>query len=90
MSKLDEKISLLSKPVWSYRDIMDYFDHIKSSTTAIELKKKIQAKGGGVKYDSRLVKTDAVLEHYGLSRENELNTLTKAKKNEEELQERKV
>lgn len=74
MISIEQKKDLLSKPVWSYKDIMDYRECSKA--TAISIKKRaIKEKNGGVEYGDNLVKTDSVLALYGTSRQSELEIL---------------
>lgn len=69
---LMEKIELLEKPVWDYKDIMEWTS-VKSKTTALAIKKRAQTEFNGfVPYGSQYVKTDSVLKIYGTSREAEL------------------
>ena len=66
------KKELLLKPVWDYKDIMNYFG-VKSPTTALKIKTRaINEQNGGVIWGKELVRTDAVLALYGTSRKEEL------------------
>lgn len=68
------KINLLSKNVWSYRDIMDYFG--VSKPTAIKAKNTaIKCYGGKVSYGSNFAKIDSVLELYSTNRLTEIKKL---------------
>ena len=70
------KKELLSRFVWTYHEIMDYFPHVKSKTTAIRIKKRaIQEYNGSVPYGTEYVKTDSVLALFGTSREQELKII---------------
>ena len=66
-----EKVKLLLKPTWSYKDIMEYLDC--KHTKAIKIKDMAIANGGGIKYSTTLVKVDSVLELFGTTRERELS-----------------
>lgn len=84
------KLELLFKPVWDYKDIMDW-TKVKSKTTAISIKKKAQTKfNGSVPYGSQYVKSDSVLAMFGTSRERELEILKKGGIDEEAIQKRDI
>lgn len=69
------KIDLLHKPVWDYKDIMEW-TNVKSKTTALEIKKRAQKEFDGyVPYGTQFVKTDSVLAIYGTSRKQELDLI---------------
>ena len=83
MINLTTKQELLSKPFWSYRDIMQYLN--VSKTTAISIKKRaIKEKSGGVEYGDNFVKADSVLKLYGTSRSEEIEAVKKLIINETE------
>lgn len=70
-------VALVLKPIWTYRDIMAYFN-IKSKTTASKIKNKaIKEHGGGIKFSTKYVKSEAVLALYGTSREREIEIYTR-------------
>lgn len=65
------KKELLLKPVWDYKDIMNYLG-VKHSC-AYEIKQRaINECDGTVKIGNQYVKTDSVLALYGTSRKQEL------------------
>ena len=71
------KEELLFKPVWDYKDIMEWTG-VKSKTTAISIKKTAQSKFNGfVPYGTQFVKSDSVLAMFGTSRKEELSLLRK-------------
>jgi len=68
------KLSLVSKPSWTYQDIMSYLN--VSKATAIKIKKRaIKECGGAVKFGDNYVLTDSVLALYGSNREIEIKVL---------------
>ena len=67
------KIELLSTSVWGLPEIMDYFDNIKSVSSAYRLKEKAKRLGGKVAYGKQYATNESVLEVMGVSRESELN-----------------
>lgn len=73
---IKERIELLSKPYWNYKDISAYFN--VKTTKAIALKNEaIQKYDGQVKYLSHYVKTNSVLAIIGTTREEEIAFLEK-------------
>ena len=69
------KKDLLYKPVWTYKDIMEW-TNVKSKTTALEIKKRAQKDFDGfVPYGSQYVKSDSVLAIFGTSRKQELDLI---------------
>lgn len=79
------KTELLLKPVWDYKDIMEW-SSVKSKTTALAIKKKAQKYfNGHVPYGDQFVKSDSVLAIYGTSREQELKLRKGEKSGEEKL-----
>lgn len=78
-TKLQAKYQMLTSVSWTYKDIMSYFPHIKSKTTAIKIKNRaIQECDGKVKFGDNLVLTDSVLQLMGTSREREIEIIAKA------------
>ena len=72
------KMELLSKSAWDYRDIMEYFPTIKSAPTAIAIKDRaIKEFDGGVKYGSKYATVESVLNLFGTNRDYEINTIKK-------------
>lgn len=72
------RISLLSKSAWSYRDIMDYYPHIKSAPTAIKLKNRaIKTYDGSVPYGSEFATSESILKLFGTDRQKEIETINK-------------
>lgn len=68
------KLELLSKSIWTYRDIMAYYGY--SKPTAIKAKNTaIKAYNGKVSYGSQYVTIDSILELFGTNRLNEINKL---------------
>ncbi len=79
MLTVKERIALLGKPYWNYKDISAYFN-IKT-TKAIAIKNEaIQKYDGQVKYLSHYVKTNSVLAIVGTTREDEMSFLCKYEK----------
>lgn len=70
----ESKLALLLKPVWTYRDIMTYFE-VKSKTTAIRIKNRAIKAGGAVPYGTKYVKSDAVFALFGTEREREITLI---------------
>lgn len=82
--RAEERKDLLTIPVWSISDLMNYLN-IKSRTTASKLKDIARVKfGGAVVYGTQYVQRDAILRMCGTNLKNEMETLN------ENLQERKV
>lgn len=70
----ENKLDLLSTPVWTIKQVMEYTG-IKSRTTATRLKEKTFKKyDGKVEYGNQYVKRDAILQILGTSikRESEV------------------
>jgi hypothetical protein len=67
---MNEK-ELLLKPVWDYKDIMNYFN-VKHTTAYTIKERAIKEFDGAVKIGSQYVKTDSVLSLYGTNRKEEL------------------
>ena len=87
MENVLTRIKLIVKPVWTYREIMDFDNSIKSPSTAIKLKERaIREKDGATPYGLKYVKTESVLALYGTTRESEIKVL-RGLLNEKELQE---
>lgn len=81
------KLDLLNLPVWTYKEIMQFDNNIKSKATAIKVKNRaIKEQNGVVKYGTKYVKTDSVLALYGTTREEELNILERCISLNEKLQ----
>lgn len=71
---IENKLELLSTPVWTIKQIMDYTG-IKSRTTATRLKERAFLKHDGkVEYGTQFVKRDAILKLLGttIQRESEV------------------
>lgn len=76
MSNAEQRIELLNKPIWTYRDIRLFDKSIKSDATALKIKRRAVVEfNGSVAYGSKYVKTDSVLSLYGTTRENEIKLL---------------
>ena len=87
MESVVNRINLIVQPVWTYKEIMQFDNTIKSPATAIKLKERaIKEKNGTTPYGTKYVKTDSVLALYGTSREEEIKVL-RGLLNEKELQE---
>lgn len=87
---ITQRINLLKKPVWTYKDIIAFDEEIKSPATAIKVKNRaIKEHNGGVLYGTQYVKTDSVLALYGTSRENEIQLLKELINAKEELDQEK-
>lgn len=68
---VEEKLNLLLKPNWNYKDIADYFGC--GVTKASEIKKKARMLNGGKpKYMKDQVTIDAVFEIQGIDLKSEL------------------
>ena len=73
-------------PVWTYHEIMQYFPHANSKTTAIKIKQRaIKEYQGSVSYGTEYVKTDSVLALIGTSREKELSILKRNNDDEKDF-----
>jgi hypothetical protein len=69
------KIELLSTPVWSLKDLMEYLG-VKSKTTGIKIKERaFKEHNGAVPYGSRYVKRDAILALLGTNAKKELEII---------------
>jgi len=78
-AELQAKYQMLTCVSWTYKEIMSYFPHIKSKTTAIKIKNRaIQECDGKVKFGDNLVLADSVLKLMGTSREKEIEVIAKA------------
>lgn len=78
-AELQAKYQMLTSVSWTYKDIMSYFPHIKSKTTAIKIKNRaIDECNGKVKFGDHLVLADSVLKLMGTSREQEIEIIAKA------------
>lgn len=78
MERLDYLITLITKPVWTYKDIMKFDNNIKSPATAERIKTRaIKEYNGAVAFGTQYVKTDSVLALYGTNRIKELEILRK-------------
>lgn len=83
MESINQRINLLNKPAWTYKDIMEFDHNIKSAATAIKLKKRaVKDFNGSVPYGTQYVKSDSVLALYGSSREKEIKLCFLEKKEE--------
>lgn len=72
--EVKNKLELLSKPVWTYRDIMAYYGY--SKPTAIKAKNTaIKAYNGKVSYGNQYATIDSVLELFGTNRITEIEKL---------------
>jgi len=90
MEEIIKRINLLKKPVWTYKDIIEFDDEINSGATAIKVKNRaIKEQNGGVLYGTQYVKTDSVLALYGTSREKEILILKELINAKEELDQEK-
>ena len=68
---IGQRIALLSKPTWSYRDIGLYFGY--SATKAIEIKKQARQESGNLpKFDSSKATVMSILNLCGSTLENEI------------------
>jgi len=75
-NEIAKRVNLLKKPVWTYKDIMEFDDTIKSPATAIKVKDRgIKEQNGGVSFGTKYVKVDSILALYGTSREQEIKLL---------------
>ena len=71
-----DKIDLLTTPVWTLKQLMDYTG-IKSRTTGIRFRERaFKEHDGRVPYGNQFVKRDAVLAILGITAEEELKKLT--------------
>lgn len=78
-AELQAKYQMLTSVSWTYQDIMTYFPHIKSKTTAIKIKNRaIDECGGKVKFGDHLVLVDSVLRLMGTSQKQEIEVIAKA------------
>ncbi len=72
--EVKNKLELLSKPVWTYRDIMAYYGY--SKPTAIKAKNTaIKAYNGKVSYGNQYATIDSILELFGTNRITEIEKL---------------
>lgn len=72
--EVKNKLELLSKPVWTYRDIMNYYGY--SKPTAIKAKNNaIKSHNGKVSYGNQYATIDSVLELFGTNRITEIEKL---------------
>lgn len=78
---IKEKIELLQKPVWTYKDIMCFFGRF-GKTKANDIKNKVIENGGGIKYSTKYVKTESVLNYFGTTREEEIKVLKETEESE--------
>ena len=74
VTNIKETLVLLSKPVWTYKEIMKYFGCKRTKANQIRL--FIIEQGGGVQYGKQFVKTDDCLRLYGTSRDDEIAKLS--------------
>ena len=73
-SIIERKIELLTTPIWTTKDIQDYFQ--VSRTTAFAIKSKIINAWGNSSCGDKYVKRDYVLTHYAkTTAEDELNKI---------------
>ena len=78
-NEIKQRISLLLKNSWSYKDIMDYMTAIGNKvgqSKAIELKETAAANGGMLLYKYGHVSVDSVLALLGTSKVKELSYLS--------------
>lgn len=68
-----EKIQLLQKAIWNYKDIMSYFGFKKNK--AIDIKKQAAKEGGFIKVNPSSVTTESVLKLFSTTRTNEMNLI---------------
>lgn len=72
---IQEKIDLLSKPIWSLKELMDYFG-IKSRTTGIRVKNQaFMEHYGATPYGHQYVRREAILAVYGVNASEETKKL---------------
>lgn len=70
------KKEILEIPCWSYKEIMSYYTHIKSKSTAIRMKNEaIKKFNGSVPYGNHLASRDSVLKMLGTTVERELEVI---------------
>jgi hypothetical protein len=79
-----KKKELLLKPVWDYKDIMNYFG-VKHTTAYTIKERAIKEFDGTVKFGTQFVKTDSVLALYGTSRKQELDTIKVLENDDEDI-----
>lgn len=69
------KIELLSTPVWSLKDLIEYLG-VKSKTTGIKIKERAHKEfDGRVPYGNQYVKRDAILALLGTTAKKELEII---------------
>lgn len=82
---MKKRKELLLKPVWDYKDIMNYFN-VKSPTTAFKIKTRaLTEQNGVVIWGNEYVKTDSVLALYGTNRKQELEIIKTIELSDEDL-----
>lgn len=79
-----EKLDLLLKPSWDYKDIKAYLGVSTSQANKIK-NRAIKECDGAVLYGSNLVKTDSVLQLYGTTRDKEISILKEIAHDQESL-----
>jgi hypothetical protein len=84
MATAERKRELLLKPVWNYKDIMEYFG--VKTTLAFGIKHRaLDEQDGYVKWGNGLVKTDSVLALYGTNRKQELEIIRSYENNDDDM-----
>jgi len=84
LEDVKKRIDLLSNPVWTYKEIMQFDTSIKSKNTAIKIKDRVKNIYGSVLRGPQYCKSEDVLKLYGTTREDEMKRLG-AILNEEKL-----
>lgn len=78
---IERKEELLTKPYWTYHDIMEYCDC--GSTKAIQIKNQaLREFGGSIRYLSQCVSVDSVMNCLKTTRDNEIEIIRKIKQEE--------
>ena len=71
---LELKLGLLTKPIWSVKDISAYYDCSISKARKLKIR-AIKENKGEVPYGSNYVLTNSVLSLFGVDREDEIDLL---------------
>ncbi|MCH4201904.1 MAG: hypothetical protein LKF69_04460 [Bacilli bacterium] len=75
---MSTKAELLEMPIWSSKEIKEYFNC--SNTKAYEIKvKAIKAFGGQIPYNAKYIKSESVLNVFGTTRLFEMDLLKREK-----------
>ena len=75
-SIVENKLELLSRSAWGYKDIMEYFPKVKSAPTAILIKNRaIREFDGKVKYGDEYATVESILNLFGTNRDYEIKAL---------------